>query len=202
MKSKLVVVDYGVCNFKSIINMAQRIGYTVEKTEKKEDLLSADKIILPGVGAFDHGISKLTEFGYFDNLKTAASMGTPILGICLGMQLLGRSSQEGKLKGLELLDFHCEKFQVKSNIRIPHVGWNYIIPKKKTKLLGGLDSYKFYFTHSYHAVASNKEIIGATCNHGYEFPCILEHKNIYGVQFHPEKSHKFGYDLLKNFLAL
>ena len=202
MKSKLVVVDYGVCNYKSIINMAQKIGYTIKKTEKKEDLLSADKIILPGVGAYDHGVTKLMELDYFEPLKDAAAKGTPILGICLGMQLLGRSSQEGELDGLDLLDFNCQKFQSNSDIRIPHVGWNYILPKKKTKLLGDLGFYKFYFTHSYHAVVSNNSIIAATCKYDYEFPCILEYQNIFGVQFHPEKSHKFGYDLLNNFLAL
>ena len=202
--SKMVaIVDYGLGNLGSIANMLKVIGEKSVITADKDKIAQAGRIILPGVGAFDAGMSKLTETGLVDFIKEqAVKEKKPILGICLGMQLLGRKSEEGSLEGLNLIPFESVRFQLDdTNLRVPHMGWDIVEFQQKSPLLEGLTGrQRYYFVHSYHAKCDNKENVLMTCDYGYEFACAVVRDNIYGVQFHPEKSHDFGMALLENFV--
>ena len=195
----VVIIDYEVGNVGSAHNMIKKIGSECVISKNKEVILNASKIILPGVGSFDHGMQQLKKFGLIEILNESKYNNTPILGICLGMQLLGKNSEEGILNGLSFLDFEVVKFKT-TTLQIPHVGWNTVNIKKCGTLFSSLNFQKFYFTHSFHAKTSNSEIILAETNYGYDFVSAVNYKNIYGVQFHPEKSHKYGMELLNNFL--
>lgn len=194
---KIVVVDYQLGNISSIINMLKKIGVDAIHSAKKEDIQAADKLILPGVGAFDHGVRNLQERGLVDILNEEVLVKTkPVLGICLGMQLLLNTSEEGKLNGLGWIKGGCVRFRFQNeqdNLKVPHMGWNVV----KTSVN---DETRFYFVHSYYAVCENTENVLATTHHGHTFPAIIGHKNILGVQFHPEKSHQFGMQFLMNFI--
>lgn len=195
------IVNYGVSNLGSIRNMLKRIGVPTNIVSCKKDIEKAKKIILPGVGAFDHGVSSLKLLDIFDSIKIAANNDVPILGICLGMQLLGEESEEGHLEGLGLIPGKTIRFKFNNqNFKVPHMGWNEIKPSQDSNLLENLDSNsRFYFVHSYH-FETKKEINSlAKTDYGIQFNSIIKHKQIYGTQFHPEKSHKFGIQLLKNF---
>lgn len=199
----VAIVDYGLGNLGSIANMLKVIGEKSVITADKEKITQADRIILPGVGAFDAGMSKLTETGLVDFIKEQALLEEkPILGICLGMQLLGRKSAEGILEGLNLIPFESVRFQLdNTNLRVPHMGWDIVEFKQKNPLLEGLTGrQRYYFVHSYHAICDNSENVLMTCDYGYKFACAVVRDNIYGVQFHPEKSHDFGMALLENFV--
>jgi glutamine amidotransferase len=196
----VVIIDYEVGNVGSVINMIKKVGFDCIVSNDRDIILNASKIILPGVGSFDYGMSQLEKFGLDIILKEAVGLNIPLLGICLGMQLLGNKSEEGSKKGLGFLDFDVVKFKIDS-IQVPHVGWNTInVIGDKNKLFTDFDFFKFYFTHSYHAFTLDKSIIMATTNYGYEFVSAVGQSNIYGVQFHPEKSHKFGMNVINNFL--
>ena len=199
----VAIVDYGLGNLGSIANMLKVIGEKSVITADKEKITQADRIILPGVGAFDAGMSKLTETGLVDFIKEQALLEEkPILGMCLGMQLLGRKSAEGILEGLNLIPFESVRFQLdNTNLRVPHMGWDIVEFKQKNPLLEGLTGrQRYYFVHSYHAICDNSENVLMTCDYGYKFACAVVRDNIYGVQFHPEKSHDFGMALLENFV--
>lgn len=199
----VAIVDYGLGNLGSIANMLKVIGEKSVITADKDKIVAADRVLLPGVGAFDAGMSKLTETGLVDFIKEQAlKEKKPILGICLGMQLLGRKSEEGCLAGLGLIPFDTVKFQLEDvNLRVPHMGWDIVEFQQKSPLLEGLAGrQRYYFVHSYHAICDNKENVLMTCDYGYEFACAVVSENIYGVQFHPEKSHDFGMALLENFV--
>ena len=199
----VAIVDYGLGNLGSIANMLKVIGPKSIITADKEKIANADRIILPGVGAFDAGMSKLTETGLVDFIKEQAlKEKKPILGICLGMQLLGRKSEEGNLEGLNLIPFESVRFQLDdSNLRVPHMGWDIVEFQQNSPLLEGLNGrQRYYFVHSYHAKCDSMENVLMTCDYGYEFACAVVRGNIYGVQFHPEKSHDFGMALLENFV--
>lgn len=197
------IINYGLGNLGSIQNMLKVIGEKTVISDNIEELNRCDKYILPGVGAFDAGVTRLSERGLIDFIKekTLAEQ-KPILGICLGMQLLGRKSEEGTLSGLELIPFDNIKFRLDdSELRIPHMGWDVVEFKKKIPLVENLKgTQRYYFVHSYHAVCDNEENVLMTCNYGYEFACAVVKDNIMGVQFHPEKSHDFGMALLTNFV--
>lgn len=199
----IVVVDYGMGNVGSVLNMLKHIGVKAIATRDIEVLKQADKIILPGVGSFDLGVSKLMEQGIFEILIEHAKKNKPLLGICLGMQLLGRKSEEGKLQGLSVIPFDNKKFDFKKNsdLKIPHMGWNIVdLIQTDDPLVQDLnDSQRYYFVHSYHAMCDKNENVLIKCDYGYEFAAAVKKGNIYGVQFHPEKSHKFGMALLENF---
>lgn len=204
------IIDCGLGNIGSIKNMLKKTGCeNAEVIKEPEMLFRTDKIILPGVGAFDTGMRLLNYSGMRKGLDyLVKDRKIPILGICLGMQMFGVGSQEGKEEGLGYINMECYKFanETAENriLKIPHMGWDYVEIQGKSKLMNGLDSKqeRYYFVHSYYVKCQNKEDVQMTCHYGVDFAAAVNHENIYGVQFHPEKSHKYGMKLLKNFLEL
>jgi imidazole glycerol-phosphate synthase subunit HisH len=198
------VLDYGVGNVSSIINMLKKIGIPAIPTNSITEIENADKLILPGVGSFDSGMYKLNNSGMVDAIRYhAINEQKPLLGICLGMQMLGRKSEEGNEIGLGLIPFDNKRFEFEGNsqLKIPHMGWDITINSiKNDPLVEGLTSMqRYYFVHSFHAVCDSEENVLMRCDYGYPFAAAVKKGNIYGVQFHPEKSHKFGMELLSNF---
>jgi imidazole glycerol-phosphate synthase subunit HisH len=201
----IVIVDYGLGNLGSIANMLKKIGVKAVVSRDPVSIRNAQKLILPGVGSFDSGMRNLLEYGLVSLLSDRVLQDkTPFLGVCLGMQLLGKRSEEGKLEGLGWLDAVSVRFKfddVQTNMKIPHMGWNTVNVCQLHPLFEGLESdNRFYFVHSYHVVCSNPENVLARANYGSDFTAALVKDNIMGVQFHPEKSHRFGMRLLKNFV--
>lgn len=197
------IIDYGLGNLGSIQNMIKAIGEKSVISSMPEELDKCDRYILPGVGAFDAGMSKLNESGLVDYIKSkATNEKRPILGICLGMQLLGRRSEEGNLLGLGLIPFDNIRFRLDdTDLKIPHMGWDIVDIKQDNPLITGLTgTQRYYFVHSYHAKCDSEENVLMTCDYGYEFAASVVKGNIMGVQFHPEKSHDFGMALLRNFI--
>lgn len=197
------IINYGLGNLGSIQNMLKVIGEKAVISSNPEELDKCDRYILPGVGAFDAGMQKLNESGLSSYLKEKATdEKKPILGICLGMQLLGRKSEEGSLSGLGLIPFDNIRFKLENtNLKVPHMGWDIVDFKQDIPLLRGLEgTQRYYFVHSYHAKCDYKENILMTCDYGYVFAASVVKDNIFGVQFHPEKSHNFGMALLRNFV--
>lgn len=200
----VVIIDYGMGNLFSVKNAFDAIGAESVISNDSKDLKKADKIILPGVGAFPDGMKNLKKRGFIEVLKKEVlEKEKPFLGICLGMQLLATDGEEHKLtKGLGWIPGHVRKFNVQNNLRIPHMGWNDVFIKKENPLFESVKDPVFYFVHSYHIVPKDSRVVIATCNYGEEFVAAIQKGNIFGVQFHPEKSQKCGLELLKNFLAL
>ena len=197
------IINYGLGNLGSIQNMLKVIGEKSVISADKDELDKCDRYILPGVGAFDAGITRLEDAGLTDYIKNKTqNEKKPILGICLGMQLLGRKSEEGTLPGLGLIPFDNVKFRLEeTDLRVPHMGWDIVDFKQDSPLLRNLQGQqRYYFVHSYHAKCDHQENILMTCDYGYEFAAAVVKENIIGVQFHPEKSHDFGMALLKNFV--
>ncbi|MBX2924892.1 MAG: imidazole glycerol phosphate synthase subunit HisH [Chitinophagaceae bacterium] len=202
----VVILDYSIGNLNSIKNILKRVGINALITNKVKDVLAAEKIILPGVGSFDHGISNLRDMPYFSALEEQVLVNkVPILGICLGAQLLAERSDEGVLSGLGWIKGEVKKFDsarmMEFNLKIPHMGWSEIEVKKTSALFSNMyEDPRFYFVHSYHWCCANSSNVLATALYGYEFTAGVEYNNIAGVQFHPEKSHKYGMKLLENFV--
>jgi imidazole glycerol-phosphate synthase subunit HisH len=199
----IVIVDYGAGNLLSIKNMLRRIGADAVITSDASVVGSAEKLILPGVGAFDYAMSSLDELGLIDALNRRVLQDkVPVLGLCLGVQLLTRKSEEGKLPGLGWIAADTVRFRVEdSGLKIPHMGWREVCFAKPSVLTKGMDEEtRFYFVHSYHLKCDDRQDVLLTAGYGYEFECAVEKGNIAGVQFHPEKSHRFGMALLKNFV--
>lgn len=203
----IIIIDYGMGNLGSIANMLKKIGAAAAMiTTQIPEIEQADKIILPGVGAFDHGMKNLADLGLISILhERVLNEKVPILGICLGMQLLTTCSEEGTLPGLDWIDAETKRFNfdhLQTSFKIPHMGWNTLaIPRQNHPLFTNLyERSRFYFVHSYHVVCKNSKDVLATTFYGYDFVSAVAKDNIYGVQFHPEKSHKFGMQLLKNFV--
>lgn len=191
-------------NLGSIANMFKRIGVSVQIISRPEQLREATKILLPGVGAFDQAMKRINEGGFRDVLeKKVLEEKVPILGICLGMQLLTRKSEEGLLPGLGWIPADTIRFPIQNGLKVPHMGWNIVIPSTKSKLTDNLpEESRFYFVHSYYVKVDNPENSILKCNYGVTFDAAIQKDNIYGAQFHPEKSHKFGMQFLKNFANL
>lgn len=203
----IVIIDYGVGNLNSVLNMLKKIGAEAVISSDPSMIKAAHKLVLPGVGAFDNGIKNLTEKGLIDVLhEKVLHQQTPILGICLGLQLFTRKSEEGTSPGLGWIDAGTIRFQfppTNNNLKIPHMGWNTIEVKQHNLLLEGFDEPpRFYFVHSYHVKCSSQEDVLATSFYGIEFTAMVHHNNIIGTQFHPEKSHKFGLKILRNFAEM
>lgn len=209
----IIVIDYGMGNLGSVKNMLKAVGASAIISSDKNEIKNATKILLPGVGAFDSAMKNLIDLDLIDILKEKAySDATPIMGICLGMQVLTKGSEEGELDGLGFIDAYARKFdftRLECNLPVPHMGWNKAYLKKESKLLqeggeshmeGGRMGGRFYFVHSYAVSCKDEEDILSTSNYGYEFVSSFEKDNIIGCQFHPEKSHKFGMKLFKNFV--
>ncbi|RXF69124.1 MULTISPECIES: imidazole glycerol phosphate synthase subunit HisH [Pseudomonadati] len=200
----IAIVDYGVGNIRAFANIYKKLNVPFKIAQKKEDLYDAAKLILPGVGAFDHAMEKLERSGMrqcLDQLVLEARV--PVIGICVGMQMLAKSSEEGDLPGLGWIDGVVRKFdenKIRFATHLPHMGWNDIKPVKPSQILMGLESNaKFYFLHSYYFHCSHPDDTIAVADYGCEFSCAVNKNNIYGVQFHPEKSHQYGIQLLENF---
>jgi imidazole glycerol-phosphate synthase subunit HisH len=201
----IVIVDFKMGNLGSIANIIKKIGYDSIISSDVETIKKATKIILPGVGAFDKAMGNLKSMELIDVLnEKVLTEKTPILGICLGMQLLTRKSEEGNVSGLEWIEADTIKFRFDENrrdLKIPHMGWNEITISHKHPLFDDMyENSRFYFVHSYHAVCDNKDSLLTQTFYGYEFASCIIKNNIMGVQFHPEKSHKFGMKLIKNFI--
>jgi len=205
----IVILDYGMGNTSSIQNMIRKIGQSAVISIDKEIINKATAIILPGVGSFDNGMIKLLELDVLDTVKRRVIEDKiPFLGICLGMQLLFEKSEEGKLPGLgwipgEVKKFDFTELQKNTCLKIPHMGWNEVKVVNSNKIFDKLeDSARFYFVHSYHVVCKHSDHILATTHYGYKFASAVKKDNIWGTQFHPEKSHRYGLLLLSNFLNL
>ena len=205
---KTGVINYGLGNLGSVMRMIERAGGVAHKVSTPEDLLQANKLILPGVGHFDHGMHLLQEKNLVAALRTFTSRpNTALLGICLGMQLLFDNSEEGSKTGLGLIPGTVIKFHDPTKqLRIPHMGWNEVDVQKANPLIPTYIEAnikpRFYFVHSYHAQCQNPEDILATVHYGTNVTAAVSRGNIYGAQFHPEKSHRFGMDMIKRFVEL
>jgi glutamine amidotransferase len=189
-------------NVGSIVNMMKKIGHAVEVSAAPEVIRRADRLILPGVGSFDAGMENIRARGLVDVLTAKVVAGkTPVLGICLGMQLLGERSREGGATGLGWIPSESVRFSSES-LRVPHMGWNEVAPVDAHWLFAGQPTdMRFYFVHSYHVVCSEPRHRIATASYGIEFSAAVARDHIVGVQFHPEKSHRFGMQLLRNFAS-
>jgi glutamine amidotransferase len=201
----IIVIDYEMGNIGSIINMIKKAGCEAVLSSDLARIETAEKLILPGVGSFDTGMQNLDKLDLIDALRRRVIREkVPILGICLGMQLLSEKSEEGVLPGLGFISGQTVKFKfdhVNANLRIPHMGWNSVNIKKESPLFYEMyENPIFYFVHSYHIVCNNAEDVLTTTSYGYEFASSLQRENIFGTQFHPEKSHKYGLRLIKNFV--
>lgn len=204
----VVVVDYDMGNLGSIGNMIKKVGHKFLITSSCKDVENASKIILPGVGSFDHAVKSLKSRGLFEVIQAKALGGnTPVLGICLGMQLLTNGSEEGDLEGLGLVDAHASKFRfdgVQKKLPVPHMGWNVATAMKDSYIMQNMprEEMRFYFVHSYAVSCADKSDELTTTQYGRTFVSSFQKNNVIGCQFHPEKSHKFGMSLFSNFMDM
>lgn len=199
----LTIIDYGIGNVGSILNMIKKVGGKAQVTSDAQIISNAEKLILPGVGAFDRAISTLESLNIKNTIIEKAMSGTPLLGICLGMQLLAESSEEGTLSGLGLIPGKVTRFQIPSPLKVPHMGWNNVLYNPNCPLFEGFDEFdetRFYFVHSYYLNCTEPEHVSGVTTHGVPFTSSVQKGSIFGVQFHPEKSHKFGLKLFNNFI--
>jgi glutamine amidotransferase len=202
----IVIVDYGLGNLASVLNMFKKIGVRdVAISGREEVLAKASKILLPGVGAFDSGMSNLESTGLLPILnQKALQEKVPVLGICLGMQMLSKRSEEGQKAGLGWIDAETLKFNppAELKLKVPHMGWDYIKVRRNNPLINSDTKSRFYFVHSYYVKCLDEDQSLATSSFGPDFTCAVNKDNIFGTQFHPEKSLKFGMKVLENFAKL
>lgn len=198
----IVVVDYGVGNIASVLNMLKKVGAKAKASNNREDIEQADKLILPGVGAFDAGMQTLRSSGLINVLnEQVLNKRKPVMGVCLGSQMLGNGSEEGIEPGLGWVDMDIVRFEKRDGRKVPHMGWNEVSPQVQHPILTGIDERsRFYFVHSYYMLPRDEDNILLTANYGQQFAAAVVKGNIFGFQFHPEKSHKFGMQLFKNFV--
>jgi imidazole glycerol-phosphate synthase subunit HisH len=204
-RAEVVVPNYGCGNLASIQRICEKIGHSCQIVDHPEEMSGAARVILSGVGAFDHGIGRLRDRGFVEPLIERLRSGAPVLGICLGMQLLCRSSAEGELPGLNLVPADVRRFQFEPDVRlkVPHMGWSDLTIARDNPLLpiaGG--AQRFYFAHSYHVVCDDPGDVIAEARYGYPVVAAFGRDNLFGVQFHPEKSHRFGMALLERFFGV
>jgi glutamine amidotransferase len=198
------IVHYGLGNVGSIRNMLHRLGFEAKLVSEPDEIRRAEKLVLPGVGSFDRGMEELHKRGLVDALnERVLGDRVPVLGVCLGMQLFSKGSEEGDRPGLGWIDAETVRMCLPKDdpaLRLPHMGWNSIDVERPTPLLEDLpDDKRFYFVHSYHVRCDNPDLVAARSRYGTSFTCAVSHGNIYGTQFHPEKSHRFGMKVLSNF---
>lgn len=205
-KGKVLILDYGMGNLHSVCKKVKKFDDNAEISSNPNKVKEASKIILPGVGHFSKAISTLKILNLFETLNDVVlSKKTPILGICLGLQLMAKRSEEGSVEGFGWFDADVVNFNIQDPLKhkVPHMGWNNVNAMKQSALLNGIsESQEFYFAHSYHIKSNKMEDVLMTTNYDYNFVSALEKDNIFGVQFHPEKSHSVGEKLLSNFLKL
>ena len=199
----ITIISYGSGNIKAFINIFEKMNIDTKIADNSDSLEGATKIIIPGVGAYDEAMNKLNQTGMRNKLEIyAKEKRVPILGICVGMQIMGNSSEEGKMRGLGWIPGVVKKLPSQC-IRQPHMGWNLIKIKKNNKLLSNLEvNSRFYFLHSFYFDTFDKTNILSETDYNFNFASSIQNDNIYGIQFHPEKSHNAGYQLLKNFAKL
>lgn len=201
------IVDYGLGNIQAFLNVYRRLNVDAVRATNADDLRGATKVILPGVGAFDRAMQRLEASGMRSVLDDLVlDQHVPVLGVCVGMQMLANRSDEGDALGLGWIPGHVERMDHiggSGPLALPHMGWNDVTPTKNSRLFAGLNPEpRFYFLHSYYVVCERPSDIAATANYGSDFSCAVSTGNIYGVQFHPEKSHQFGTRLLQNFAEI
>ncbi len=203
----IVIIDYGMGNLRSVQKAFERFYPNVVVSSSAKDILGADKLILPGVGAFKVAMDELKKRDLVSPIKASIEKGKPFLGVCLGMQLLFSESEEGgKIKGLDIIKGRVKKFKEKKGLKIPHMGWNVVkskVKSQKSKILNGVekDSY-MYFVHSYYVEPKDKDVILCRTDYGGNFTSGIQKDNIYGFQFHPEKSQSCGLKIVENFVKL
>ncbi|MBD2700697.1 imidazole glycerol phosphate synthase subunit HisH [Spirosoma sp. BT702] len=205
-QTDIVIIDYGMGNLRSVQKKFDRLNALVCITSDSRDVAQAQKLVLPGVGHFATGVKNLKESGIWDVLQHKILVEQiPIFGICLGMQLMARSSEEGNVAGLGWFDADVVRFQVSDTLayKVPHMGWNTSNRTRNSRLLANVpDEAQFYFVHSYHMVCQQPEDVLTMTTYNYPFVSAIEKGNIYGTQFHPEKSHDWGEQMIANFIAL
>jgi len=199
----IAIIDYGMGNLRSVLKKFENLKIDARITNDLNEISNADKLILPGVGHFANGIKNLKEKKLWEVLNEKVLIKrTPVLGICLGMQLMADYSEEGNCEGLKWFDADVIKFRIKDKLKfkVPHMGWNQLKIERSCILSDGISEFDtFYFVHSYHIKCKNKEDVIFSTDYEYNFTSAINKGNIWGVQFHPEKSHKSGEQMLKNF---
>lgn len=204
MSPKIVIVDYSMGNLRSVLKKFEALKSDVIISSDLKIIENASKLVLPGVGHFGTGVERLKNSGIWDILNHKVLIEkTPILGICLGMQLMAKFSEEGDVEGFDWFDAQVVRFRVSDTLKfkVPHIGWNTLYPQKKSNLLEGIaDDSMYYFVHSYHIACNDKSDILTTTNYDYSFVSTIQKEYIIGTQFHPEKSHDCGEQLIKNFI--
>lgn len=203
----ITIIDYGAGNIGSVLNMIRHVGGQAEVTTNVDGVLTAEKILLPGVGSFDNAMTRLARLDLIEPLKEKAKAGIPFLGICLGMQLLANESEEGHMAGLGLIPGRVRRFRFEggdaTRLKIPHMGWNRVTPVSSRPFSQGLeDGARFYFVHSYYFDCERDEDALFKSVYGHSFTSGVQRDNVMGVQFHPEKSHRYGMHLIRNFARL
>ena len=203
----ITLIDYGVGNINAFVNVYKRLNIPTRIAKNLSDLDHVEKLILPGVGSFDYAMNQLNASGMREKLDDLVlNDKIPVIGICVGMQLMANYSEEGEVEGLKWIDAAVKKFhehKIKSHTKFPHMGWNDVTPKNSNLLFKGLeDDSLFYFSHSYYFICNQESEVVGTSEYGGEFCCAVNKENIYGIQFHPEKSHHYGETLLNNFASI
>jgi len=202
----IVVIDHGMGNLGSVQNMLRRLNAPSTRTTDRDEIARADKLVLAGIGGFDGAMRRLEELDLVDVLNERVLDGrVPVLGVCLGMQLMARSSEEGRGGGLGWIEADVQRFAFPPERRlpVPHMGWEEVTPSRPSPLFGADDSTpRFYFSHAYHVVCDDPDDVAATANYGGSFTAAVHRGNVLGTQFHPEKSHVFGMEVYRRFLAL
>lgn len=204
----ITIVDYGVGNIQAFLNLFKRVGIEAKRADTPEAMMGASRLILPGVGHFDHAMQRLNDSGLRPQLEELVlARKIPVIGICVGMQMLSEGSEEGEIPGLNWIPGRVRSFSTHPNcahLPMPHMGWNLLQSQNDGKLLSrGFDeSPQFYFLHSFYFDSEDKADVAATAHYGFDFDAVVSRGHIHGVQCHPEKSHHWGEQLLKNFVEI
>jgi glutamine amidotransferase len=199
----IAIVDYGIGNLGSIHNIIKHVGGAAEITRDERVVQEARGVIIPGVGAFDSCVTALRRSGLLKPIENALAQGVPVLGICVGMQMMGRGSEEGREPGLGWIGADVQRFSAAAGLKIPHMGWSPVNTRPDSRLFGNVDpDPRFYFVHSFYVACDDPNDVAASAQYGVQFAAAVERGNLFGVQFHPEKSHRFGMSLFKSFLKV